>query len=391
MSESGQVTAAAETPRIHSFAVALDEASAEPPPAWIELIPAGEFSGRDGRGPYRLEDAAEVAATTQKLRMDAGIPIDYDHATDFAAPEGRPAPAAGWIKELTGREGALWGRVEWTQHGAAALATKEYRYISPVFEHDADGVIVRLLRAALTNNPNLYLKAIAAQAQGACINEATNSSAVAACNQSREARQTEIDLERLRKTCGLPSNITVQEIIEALRQSTLAQSRHAATEQAAQSVVEVSEPLIRGELNSDADYVAAEAFRKTARELGELQERTAGERIARAVERAIQCGKLVPAQRDWALSYCKADYDGFESFVARQPTLALNVAAVEGKPRRDSWSSNAPNARSADANDGLSMIERAVCSRLGIGVEQFSNRKTARAMTEALPFAGGKF
>src|SRR5216683_1020944 len=61
------------------------------------------------------------------------------------------------------RDGRRRGRVEWTKHGAAALATREYRYVSPVFEHDEKGAVVRLVRAALTNNPNLYLKAIAAR------------------------------------------------------------------------------------------------------------------------------------------------------------------------------------------------------------------------------------
>ena len=96
--------------------------------------------------------------------MEAGLPIDYDHATDFAAPSGRPAPAAGWIREIEVRDGALWGRVEWTSHGRAAVVTHEYRYISPVFEYSQDGEVQRLLRAALTNNPNLYLTAISARA-----------------------------------------------------------------------------------------------------------------------------------------------------------------------------------------------------------------------------------
>lgn len=132
------------------------------PPLWVELIPAGTFHGRDGRGPYALENPAAVIAATCALRMEAGIPIDYDHATDFAAPDGRPAPAAGWIRELQERGGALWGRVEWTARAARAIAAHEYRYISPVFQHEPDGTVLRLLRAGLTNNPNLYLTAISA-------------------------------------------------------------------------------------------------------------------------------------------------------------------------------------------------------------------------------------
>ena len=103
------------------------------------------------------------------MRLEAGLPIDYDHATDFAAPAGRPAPAAGWIREIEVREGALWGHVEWTSHGASAVVTHEYRYISPVFEYSENGEVQRLLRAALTNNPNLYLTAISARAVAWCI------------------------------------------------------------------------------------------------------------------------------------------------------------------------------------------------------------------------------
>src|SRR5262249_34938567 len=106
---------------IEDAALALDEA-----PEWVMLIPAGEFSGRDGRGPFHLTSAAQVIAATLALGLTAGVPIDYDHATDFAAPNGRPAPAAGWIREFADRDGALWGRVEWTPHGARAITSREY-------------------------------------------------------------------------------------------------------------------------------------------------------------------------------------------------------------------------------------------------------------------------
>src|SRR5579863_8508686 len=133
-------------------------------PEWIELLPAGVFFGRDGRGPFRLDDPAAVIASTTALQMNAGLPIDYDHATDFGAPEGRRAPAAGWIRELAVRAGALWGRVEWTARAADSIVAHEYRYVSPVFQFDPKtGAVTRILRAGLTNNPNLHLTAIAAR------------------------------------------------------------------------------------------------------------------------------------------------------------------------------------------------------------------------------------
>ena len=105
-------------------------------PEWIELLPAGVFYGRDGRGPFRLDDPGAVIASTTAMQMAAGIPIDYDHATDFGAPAGRPAPAAGWIRELEVRGGAVWGRVEWTARAASSIVAREYRYVSPVFQFD---------------------------------------------------------------------------------------------------------------------------------------------------------------------------------------------------------------------------------------------------------------
>ena len=93
---------------VHGTAIEDADLSSSAPPQWVMLIPAGEFSGRDGRGPFRLADPARVIAATEALGLTAGVPIDYDHATDFAAPKGRPAPAAGWIRELAERDGALW-------------------------------------------------------------------------------------------------------------------------------------------------------------------------------------------------------------------------------------------------------------------------------------------
>ena len=141
---------------VHGNAIEDADLSSSAPPEWVMLIPAGEFSGRDGRGPFRLADAARVIAATEVLGLTAGLPIDYDHATDFAAPKGHPAPAAGWIRKLEARGGALWGCVDWTPHGAKAITSREYRYISPVFQYSPDGAVTRLLRAGLTNNPNLY-------------------------------------------------------------------------------------------------------------------------------------------------------------------------------------------------------------------------------------------
>lgn len=134
------------------FTAALHAALPDGVPEWVHLVPAGTFSGRDGRGPYRLVAPEAVIAASM---AGAPLPIDENHATDHAAASGIPSPARGWIDRLEARPDGIWGHVDWTPTGTALMAEKSYRGISPVFVHDKNGVVLRVLRAALTNTPNL--------------------------------------------------------------------------------------------------------------------------------------------------------------------------------------------------------------------------------------------
>jgi phage I-like protein len=145
--------------------LALQAAADGSAPEWINLLPAGTIETRDGRGPYTVPDMASLA--TQSL-ADAGgkLPIDENHSTDFAAPKGSPSPARGWIVELSARADGLWGRVQWNAGGKSLFAEQAYRGISPVFEHDKSNRVLRVLRASLTNTPNLR-DLVALHAEGA--------------------------------------------------------------------------------------------------------------------------------------------------------------------------------------------------------------------------------
>ena len=142
-----------------ALALALASAEPPPPPEWVQLLPAGpEIAGRDGRA-WRLSDPA--ALVDAFARNGAALPIDWEHAQDVAAPEGREAPAAAWIEAVEARADGVWGRVAWTERGAQSVRNREYRYLSPVFTYRPDtGGIERLLGAALVNRPNLHLRAL---------------------------------------------------------------------------------------------------------------------------------------------------------------------------------------------------------------------------------------
>ena len=123
-------------------------------PSWVHLLPAGEIHTVDGRGPYRLQAPEEIAAKSLAA-IGGRMPIDEDHATDLAAPNGLPAPARGWIKSLEARSDGIWGEVEWTEAGKALVAGRAYRCISPVITHTKDNRVTAILRASLVNTPNL--------------------------------------------------------------------------------------------------------------------------------------------------------------------------------------------------------------------------------------------
>jgi phage I-like protein len=373
---------------VHGTAIEDADLSSSAPPQWVMLIPAGEFSGRDGRGPFRLADTASVIAATEALGMTAGVPIDYDHATDFAAPKGRPAPAAGWIRELQERDGALWGRVEWTPHGAKAITSREYRYISPVFQYSSDGGVTRLLRAGLTNNPNLYLTAISARAvagvvsTGACVQNgpfartAARTTASAARREGDEAMDTL--LQQLCEMLGLDDDSSPEDALAAVRALTGADDdddedggRDDAQDSARGD--DGAADAAQGGLGANAAhhgdparYVAVAQFQRVLGELNQMRAERASERAERAVDDAIKAGKLIPAQRQWAISYCQANFKGFADFVARQP-------AAFGPGFESAATFTAPRAFAATT--ALTATQTAVCAQLGLSPEDYVRRK----------------
>jgi len=312
-------------------------------PEWIELLPAGVFYGRDGRGPFRLDDPDAVIESTDALQMNAGLPIDYDHATDFGAPEGRPAPAAGWIRELAVRAGSLWGRVEWTARAADSIVAREYRYVSPVFQFDpATGIVTRLLRAGLTNNPNLHLTAIAA------------AETAAAANAKDEKMELPTkDLQELREMLGLDADASGADVVAKVRELRAAS--------------EATGVAIGAHANDPGHYVAIAEFERALTELNALKAERSRERAAHTVEDAIRAGKIVPAQRDWAIAYCAADARGFESFASKQPSILGADSGLGGEPPVDR------------RREILNQAELVICAQLGLKHSEFLKRKRGRA------------
>jgi phage I-like protein len=125
-------------------------------PEWVHLLPTakGQITTFDGRGPYVIEDAAAVIQAS--MAEPRGIPVDENHSTNLAAPQGREAPARGWITAMEARADGIWGQVDWTATGRALMADRAYRGVSPVFILNADGrSLARISVVSLVNKPNL--------------------------------------------------------------------------------------------------------------------------------------------------------------------------------------------------------------------------------------------
>ncbi len=128
-----------------------------------QLLPAGEFSARDGRpGPgktWKLNDAQgqALAAELGAIAARTPIAIDYEHQSIMAATNGQPAPSAGYMLSFEWRNGAgLFARVQWNERALAYIRAGEYRYISPVILFNkVTGQITGLHNAALVSTPAL--------------------------------------------------------------------------------------------------------------------------------------------------------------------------------------------------------------------------------------------
>ncbi len=348
------------TVAVLSVASALPAAEGNAVPEWIMVFPAGVSRGVDGRGPYRLSDPATVAA--RSLTDGKPIVLDYNHQSVFACKNGGPSPAAAWIDKLEAREGALWGHVEtWTEAGRTAVASKEYRFISPAFTHDPKtGDVLKLASVGLVNAPNLAeLPAIQSQLfdlPGESMNQK--------------------ELDALAATLGLAAGSTLEQISAHCRDLTAKASQQPPVVTGAPGAPNsgnggftagapgAPNPGNGGFAAGVPDpkqFVPMSAFTELQQTVGALMQSDAKTKAATAVEEACRAGKVTPAMKDWAFAYASTDLAGFQAFAAASPVIVAGGALLPG---------TAPaGAAHAGQQDDKAVL--AVCANLGITVEQY--------------------
>ena len=246
-------------------------------PEWLHLVPAGTVRGVDGRGPYTLANAAAVIAAS----MASGkIAIDENHAIDVTRTTGGACPARGWIDRMEDRPDGIWGHVEWTPPGRQLMEDRAYRGISPVMQHTAAGVISRVMRAGLSNAPNLtQLTTLHTQ------------------------QDTSMDIATLRTALGLPETADETAILDRVRENATTASAHsqAITAIAAAAGVTATDKdglvtALQTQRAGSGDLVGKITTLQT--ELGTLQGERAREKATAFVDGAIKAGKPIAPLRD---------------------------------------------------------------------------------------------
>lgn len=314
-------------------------------PEWIQLMPIGPaVDGRDGRA-WTMSDPDAVVAASELPMV-----LDWEHATEIKAPQGEPAPAAGWIKELSvvrveaagaGRAPGIWARVEWTPRGASSVRDHEYRYVSPVFQFEKGTTeVLRLLNAALTNRPNLDLTALNGRESRQPATPSEDSSAM-------NPKQ----LAALCAVLGIPADSSAEAITEAAQN---AQSRlNALTNENTALNARASGMVPVGDLETALNR-AKSAEDKLA--LRDAEQHKAN--VEAALNAAQTAGKVSPGSRSHYEAMC-SDAAGLARFNALAATLpSLNAEQVARKVDPDpATAANSLSAEEKEAAKALNVSE----------------------------------
>jgi phage I-like protein len=308
-------------------------------PEWIRLLPLGRVDLVDSREPLEVDAEALESIVRDFRSRGVDLVIDYEHQSLL----GERAPAAGWIKDLETRQDGLWARVEWTPQAQEYLRHREYRYFSPVLRlHPESRKPMVLMHVGLTNVPAIKgLPPLVAK--------------IGAAGRAVPREETGKMREKIKLLLGLSPEAEEaavwDRVLEMFRDLALTLKLPG----------EASASQLKGAL--EALKAGGERLREAQEELKELRSRLAGAAAARAVDEAMQAGKISPAQKAWAYEYCRQDPEGFKTYVARAPKL---VPTGEELPRF---------REGKDGSGNLLPEEAALCRALNLPPEEYLKAK----------------
>lgn len=292
--------------------IGSDLSGSDNAPDKILLFAAG-WNELERDGKYFVDYQAYQLVLAQFLRRGLDLVFDYEHQTL----SGNQAPAAGWITDLKWEEDkGVIAKVTWTEKAAQYIASKEYRYFSPVFfVRKSDLRLYSLESAALTNQPkHNHLQPILAKHSG-------------------NGPQGEImDLKKLIAALKMSETATEEEVLAKIASMQEPQVTEVLP-------AEVLTALDMQEGDKSAVVASIHALKQTDKtkvsraEFDALQAQLKQRDALEVVASAKAEGKITPDQQEWAMTYAQADLEGFKSFVAKAPVV-IPVDSLPGKDRQ---------------------------------------------------------
>ena len=194
------------------------------------------------------------------------------------------------------------------------------------------GVVNVILRAALTNNPNLtQLEAIAAM----------------------EADPMNPLLQKLKDLLGLPPEATEDDVLASIKPP-------------AELAAKPAKPTKAGTATAPdpTNWVAMAAFERVVAELNRLNQGVEKQSAETHVEDHIRGGRLPPYLRNWGIELCMANKPQFDQFVDRTKRLyePLFKVALSGLPQ-------------SDVQSQLTVHEQDAAHRMNLTPEEFVRGK----------------
>lgn len=326
----------------------------------IQLFPFGWFSPQDGRGGrWYVGDSNGQQLADEINNLNIELMIDYEHQTLYIAENGGGNPAAGWITRAEYISGkGLYADVRWTPKAAQQIKDGEYRYISPLFLVDENGLVIKVLNAALTNRPALHNldEAVAMSSQfSQFFNQKENPEmkikemVIALCGLAATATDAEIEAELTALSAAKgDSPIALKDVYGELKKA------------------QADKVALSAQVNNPdpAKFVALSDLQAVQTELNQVKQQINSEKVTNLIQVALSDGRLLPAQKEWAEKLGKKDLQALSDYlgtVAPNPALAGTQSGGQD-----------PNAKTEKV--ALSDAEVAAAKALGLTAEDYAEK-----------------
>jgi phage I-like protein len=344
---------------LNTFPVAACAFALEVEGDTVHILPSGTFRARDGRphdvDAWRLDrDTAErviAAARANAIK----IPVDYEHQLLHAEKNGQPAPAAGWIDpmSLTWQDGkGLTGRAQWTAKARAHIDADEYKYLSAVFPYDKKtGQVQDLYMVSLTNFPALTT-----------LDEVQQLAAARFSTHDHSPEDPDMN-EKLLELLGLKPNSSDDVVLTALK--ALLAERDELKQQKTDLDTEVAALKTKVDEGGDdapdpSKYAPISVVEDLKKQVVALSGKVQQGDIDDLVNDALEDGRLLKAQEEWARSYGEKDLAGLKAYLdSATPIAALKGTQTGGRDR------NAPR------DDKMTDEDLAVCRAMDVDPEEY--------------------